>query len=132
MVKLFSCFLTVLILSQSIGAYFGSLEEFNVLLEHAKVHSEEYGDDFIVFLSKHYGNLKEQHSHDEPERENQHENLPFNHNGSIHSPITLNEAALAISPVWHEPSGESVSGFGYTDLYTSLFISGILQPPQHA
>lgn len=132
MVKLISSLFTILIFSQSIGTYFGTVEEFQVLLEHAKVHSEEYGDNFIVFLSKHYGDMKEHHSHDDQDKENQHEDLPFTHNECSHSPVTLTETFIAFSLLKVESIGDRVSMFGYEDLYTSPYTSGIFQPPKNA
>ena len=132
MAKVIALFFAFMILSQSASAYFGTLQDFNVLIEHAKVHSEEYGDNFFVFLSKHYGDMKDHHSHDEPERENQHEDLPFNHNGASHPPITLNKSILAFSLIWTELPTDKKSIFSYQNLYSSPYTSGILQPPQNA
>lgn len=132
MIKLVSWLFTFLILSQSTGAYVGTPEEISVLIEHARVHSEEYGDNFIVFLSKHYGDLSGEHSHDDQEKESQHGELPFTNCGCSHSPISLIDTFPGFSPVRIESSTERNSVFTYKDLYTSPYPSGIFQPPKQA
>jgi hypothetical protein len=70
--------LCLLIFTQS---FFISVQEAYKLgdfIRHAQVHAEEYGDGFISFLSKHYGNQKKTHQ----KEHNEHKNLPFNHHSS--------------------------------------------------
>ena len=59
--KLFSIVLASFILVQSFNIHLGDILKFDMLLDHAKMHKSKYGDNFFVFLSKHYGELKESH-----------------------------------------------------------------------
>ncbi len=53
------------------------------LIEHAQFHKQEYGDTFFVFPSKHYGELKAEHSKNHQEEQKDHEQLPFQCHGHI-------------------------------------------------
>jgi len=46
------------------------------LIDHFEEHQENYGDDFLSFLNKHYGAQKDKH---ESEENDGHEELPFHH-----------------------------------------------------
>ena len=61
MIKLFSISLSFLILLQSFGISFNDLSQIDEFIEHAQFHSEQYGDNVFVFISKHYGELKTDH-----------------------------------------------------------------------
>jgi ABC-type Zn2+ transport system substrate-binding protein/surface adhesin len=130
MIRLVSFLFSLLILSQSLNSYIGTLGEVNTLLKHAKVHSEEYGDNFIVFLSKHYGDSKEQHSHDDQEKDEDHEKLPFTHHCSSQTLVTLNPEVTGLALFKPLPAADSTCNFGYTNLYSSIEVSSIFQPPR--
>ena len=101
MSKLFSIFISSLILVQSFNIHFDDILKLNELLEHAQMHKKEYGDDFLVFVSKHYGELKESHDEDHQEEQEDHEQLPFNCHcatGSV-SIFILNQIASSIVEV---------------------------------
>lgn len=102
------------------------------LIEHALFHSEEYGDNFIVFLSKHYGELKAEHSKKHQEEQKDHEELPFQH--QIHtaalSAFVMNELHFNTSnPDFTVPIA---SNYFYQDSCSSFDEEGPFQPPQLA
>lgn len=77
MSKLFSISLSLIIVFQSIGITFIDIVQIDEFIEHAKFHSEEYGDNVFVFISKHYGKLKVDHEKQHQEEKEEHEQLPF-------------------------------------------------------
>ena len=58
MKTLFAISLSLLVFFQSVGIGISDVFMLTDLVEHAKFHSEEYGDDFFAFFDKHYGALK--------------------------------------------------------------------------
>jgi hypothetical protein len=102
------------------------------LIEHARFHAEEHGDDFFVFLSKHYGELKSEHSKKHQEEQKEHEELPFQH--QIHtaalSAFVIGESIL--STVNPDFKVQNKSNFFYQDSSSSYIQEGPFQPPQQA
>ncbi len=104
----------------------------NDLVEHAKFHSEEFGDDFFTFFEKHYGDLKTEHQKSHQDEKSQHENLPFQHNHCNHL------LAEVIVMGYEFPFEKSVvtytanPHFYYQDLYYFLERASIFQPPKIA
>ncbi len=84
MMRLLAFGLASLLLLQTFSFAAREILKVGELIEHAQLHSEEYGDSFLTFLSKHYGDLRQEHSKDHEE----HEDLPFHH-GSIHLHIAF-------------------------------------------
>ena len=102
------------------------------LVEHAQFHSDEYGDDFLVFFEKHYGELKTEHQKSHQEEKSQHEKLPFQHN-------SCNHLLVEVIVIGYEfPLEKSVVSypanlhFYYQDLYFFLERASIFQPPKIA
>ena len=60
--KIVTIGISLLILLQGANVHFKDLVELGELMEHYQFHNEEYGDNFIVFFSKHYRELKASHS----------------------------------------------------------------------
>ncbi|NNE75631.1 MAG: hypothetical protein HKN31_01010, partial [Pricia sp.] len=132
MTKLISIATSLLILIQSFGIHIDDIIVLDELLEHAQFHADEYGDDFFVFISKHYGELKSEHSQKHQEEREDHEQLPFQHQcntGSL-SVFVLNQVLEYRLPI--EPLAHRDSGYFYQDLYYSLAQKGFFQPPRHA
>ncbi|MCY2686636.1 hypothetical protein [Salinimicrobium sp. TH3] len=120
--------LSVLLLFQSFNFGAADLLCFDELVAHARVHFEDYGDSFFVFLTKHYGSQKEDHS----ASHEGHENLPFRPD---HSQTTVN---LFVPEYFESPqpknplvSQQQVIYF-HNNNYTSLNTTNIFQPPRHA
>lgn len=103
------------------------------LLEHAAFHKDQYGDTLFVFISKHYGELKEDHHNNHKEEHDEHENLPFQHNSCTHH--TLNALVLFANTSTRErielPSKKG-NTFYYLQSDSSGYQSGIFQPPRQA
>lgn len=124
--------LSLLVFFQSVGIGVSDLFMLSELIEHAKYHSEEYGDDFFTFFEKHYGDLKLEHQKTNTEERAQHEKLPFQHNNVNH---LLSEVVV---PFYQLSLKKSVSLydskklFYYKDLYSFLQKGSIFQPPQFA
>ncbi|WP_373071696.1 hypothetical protein [Zeaxanthinibacter enoshimensis] len=79
MSKLSAIVLSLFIFVQSLGLHPDDLMQINELLTHARFHNQQYGDNLITFISKHYGELKAQHEMDHQEEKDDHEKLPFQH-----------------------------------------------------
>lgn len=128
--KLFSILLSSLILLQSFGVHYDDIIQLDELIEHAEFHKAQYGDNIIVFLSKHYGDLKLEHQRDHQEEKKDHEKLPFNHSSSITS-----VADMVINPFKTELNqfeivDFKVLNFHYQAPTSSIHTEGILQPPR--
>ncbi len=129
---LVSISLSAILLLQGFNFGLPDLLRVGDLLEHASFHAENHGDSFAVFLSKHYGELKDQHNREHQEEEKEHEKLPFNHQACAHSFTgfvltnssfdTLKFSVIIVkSPI-----------FFYENPYSSPEDSGIFQPPRVA
>jgi len=122
----------LLILFQSFNIHINDLVELDELIEHAQFHAEAYGDSFWVFLSKHYGELKTEHSQKHQEEQEEHEELPFQHHF-----YSLSLSAFVINdPVPYTSYVELVSldsgNFHYANSYVPLLGDGLFQPPRYA
>ncbi|TDT40437.1 hypothetical protein CLV90_3284 [Maribacter spongiicola] len=129
--KLFSILLSSLIMLQSFGVHYDDIVQLDELIEHAQFHSEQYGDNVIVFLSKHYGELKADHQRDHQEEKKDHEKLPFNHSGASHisvADVFINSYKSELNVL--EFSDYTASNFYYQAPSSSLHSEGILQPPR--
>ncbi len=127
MPKVVAILLSFFILGQGAFTYAAELEKMDDLLEHAKFHEEEYGDGFASFMSKHYGNQKEDHKDDHG-----HDQLPFQHCGQL-----LIQSAFIFAKTTAELSSPLVSetqqnNYFYQQLYSSQLINVLLQPPRTA
>ena len=134
MQKLLSIGLSFLILLQSIDIQVDDIVQLDELIEHAQFHKQEYGDSFFVFLSKHYGEQKAEHSKKHQEEKKDHEQLPFqNHFHVCGVPVfVLKQEPLQIEGPFIEIESEKADNFYYQMPHTSLFKSGLFQPPRHA
>ncbi|MGB3343912.1 MAG: hypothetical protein WBA61_08375 [Aequorivita sp.] len=124
--------LSFLVFFQSVGFGVADIFMLTDLVEHVKYHSEEYGDDFLTFFQKHYGELKSEHQKSHKEEKSQHEKLPFQHNNCNH---LLAEVIVGSYEFQLEKSIVSYTAtphFYYQDLYSFLERVSIFQPPQLA
>lgn len=124
--------LSFLVFFQSVGFGVADIFMLTDLVEHVKHHSEEYGDDFLTFFQKHYGELKAEHQKSHKEEKSQHEKLPFQHNNCNH---LLAEVIVSSYEFQLEKSIVSYTAtphFYYQDLYSFLERVSIFQPPQLA
>ncbi|WP_299519582.1 hypothetical protein [Winogradskyella sp.] len=132
MSKLISILLSGFILIQSFQITLEDIMQIDELIEHAKFHKQEYGDNFFVFLSKHYGELKAEHSKTNQEEQSDHEQLPFQFQGQ--STVLL----AFLSSNYHTDFSRfkikkiAESNFHYLNLYVSQHDKELLQPPRQA
>lgn len=130
MLKLTSIAVSILILIQSFNIHFSDLIELDELIEHAQFHSAEYGDNFFVFISKHYGELKAEHNQEHQEEKEQHEQLPFQHqcqSTSLYA-VVLNRLMETSNIV--DLGIHSSTNYFYQVSYHSLSQEGLFQPPR--
>lgn len=124
--------LSFLIFFQSMGFGISDVFMLKGLVEHAKYHSEEFGDDFFTFVQKHYGDLKTEHHKTQENEQSQHEKLPFQHHNCNHLLVE------GIVTGYHFPIEDTIviytsnSHYYYLDLYSFLEKTSIFQPPQFA
>lgn len=132
MKNLLAISISLIVSIQSIGMDISDIFMLKDLVEHAKFHSKEYGDDFFTFFEKHYGELKTEHQNTHHEEKSQHDKLPFQHNNCNHS---LSEVVVS---GYAFPLKKSVTfytnehHFHYKNLYLFLEIAPIFQPPRIA
>ncbi len=132
MSKLFAILLSSLILVQSINIDSGDILQLDELIEHAEFHKAEYGDNFFVFVSKHYGELKAEHSKKHQEEHKDHEQLPFQCQGHVLTitAFVLEHSLLETKSL--EVSNGNETNFHYLTSLSSLHKKSLLQPPKHA
>jgi hypothetical protein len=129
-IKLVSITLSFLTLLQSFGLHFDDIAQLDEFVEHAKFHSEQYGDNVFVFIAKHYGELKAEHEKEHQEEKEEHEELPFKHHCHIATVTVYDVCIYSIDITTLEFLEFSSDNFYYQDLFSSLYSKGILQPPR--
>ncbi|MEZ2413908.1 hypothetical protein ACA086_03015 [Muriicola sp. E247] len=130
--KFFSIVSAFLILFQSFNISLGELAQLDEFLEHASFHKEQYGDSLLVFISKHYGELKGEHEKNHQEEQKEHENLPFQNHSCTHHLVNAFVIVTNFLPDEKiEVSTEKAENFYYLQSDSSGFASGIFQPPRH-
>ncbi|MDC6405846.1 MULTISPECIES: hypothetical protein [Maribacter] len=130
--KLASILLSAIILLQTIGLHTDDLVQIDEFIEHAKFHSEQYGDNVLVFISKHYGELKAEHEQEHQEEKEDHEQLPFQHHSHLSSIIVYTQNPVNAeleTPIITEYKD---SNFYYQAPSSSSHTKGLLQPPRHS
>lgn len=129
---IFSIILSCTILFQSLGFQFSDLTQFDELLEHAKFHNENYGDNMLVFISKHYGELKADHQENHKEEEKEHEKLPFNHSSCSHAANSIVFVVDMFKSDLQIPDFTTLveSNFYYQTPTSNLHQKGLFQPPR--
>ena len=131
MIRLTSILLSSLMLLQSLHFGVSDLTQLDELLEHASYHQQQFGDSFLSFLSKHYGDQKEKHQQDHREEQPDHEQLPFQQipqhisgHSQFYMPGRLHWESL-------QDNGETQShNFFYLSGSPVVHTDGIFQPPR--
>lgn len=131
MSRLFAILLSSIIFIQSINIGTEDIMQFDELLEHAQFHNQEYGDNFFVFLSKHYGELKAEHNKTHQEEQKDHEQLPFQCQGHSTTIIALVLNASFLDTDTVETSHTGEFNFYYLGSNSSLHKMGLLEPPKY-
>lgn len=133
MVRCISILLAPLLLLQSLHISIADLVQVDELVEHARYHQQEFGDNFLTFLSKHYGSLKEDHAKKHSEEKPQHEQLPFqqlSHFSGLQVVISRHFGMEFETPS-DFPASENTQFYYYLSDYSG-FQSGVFQPPKQA
>lgn len=133
MTKIISIILTCFILVQSVNIDFVDIIKFDEFIEHAQFHEEKYNDNFFVFISKHYGELKQEHNQEHEEEQPKHKKLPFEHQlCSQHLPIAfvlMVSYKLILKP---EVIIDAASNFSYKEINSLFEKQKIFHPPKQA
>ncbi|MGP1994039.1 hypothetical protein D9V96_019310 [Zobellia laminariae] len=132
MSKLLSISLSFVVLLQSFGVSLCDVSQIDEFIEHAQFHSEQYGDNVLVFISKHYGELKATHDKEHQEEKEDHEQLPFQHQSHFSSATAFVLIAYKEHFKSFEISEYKSHNFFYQAPSSSLHSEGILQPPRHS
>ena len=129
MAKLFSILFSSIILLQSFNISIEDFSKLSILMEHADLHQEIYGDTFFDFISEHYGfgNIQHGGNHDE------HDELPFKHNHQTchHAPVTFTINITNIDL----KSGifiETPFNYFYKESHSLFEKPSVFQPPKSA
>ena len=132
MIKLFSILTSCLILIQSLNIDYKDIVQLDELIEHSKFHSEAYGDNFLSFIAKHYGDLKQEHNKQHQEEKKEHEQLPFNHQSCAHASVASVFIPVNIQLLKSEPITTKDSNFYYLELNSLFEKTSVFQPPKYA
>lgn len=124
--------LSTLIFFQSVCLNFSDLFLMKDLIEHAQFHSEEYGDDLITFLQKHYGELKTEHLENNAKEDAQHEKLPFQHEHCTHFITEIIVLHFQIEIGAYVNYFTPLHNFHYENFYSFTEGSHLFQPPRLA
>lgn len=130
MAKFFSILLSTLVLFQSFNLDLSDMAHVDELIEHAQFHSEKYGDNFIVFISKHYGEMEKEHKADHQEENEEHEKLPFTHHCCSHVFTVYVMNKMQLPELKTGPVADYTSNFYYLENYSFLGKPDIFQPPK--
>jgi hypothetical protein len=133
MVKFVSIAASFLILIQSFNICIRDLVDLSEFIEHAKFHSEKYGDNLFVFISKHYGELEADHSKKHQEEKQDHEELPFQHQShmTVLSAFVIRDLqAYQLRPA--DDLLTPAANFFYQASYSNFEKEGHFQPPREA
>lgn len=124
--------LSLMILIQSIGISFNDIVQLDEFIEHAQFHSEQHGDNFLDFVSKHYGSLKADHEKLHQDEQEEHEELPFQHHSHISSISTFilntQKADFSVPDIVEYKD----HNFYYQEPSSTLHTDGLIQPPRHS
>jgi len=130
--KIVTIGISMLILLQGANVHFKDLVELGELIEHYQFHNEEYGDNFMVFVSKHYGELKVSHNEKHQEEQKEHEKLPFQHQTQCAQPLVFVLGGDNLIYSRSEFPLEAKGNFHYEMSYSHIWGDDPFQPPKHA
>ena len=132
MTKLVSIGTALLIFLQSINLHFNDLLELDKFVEHYQFHVDQYGDDLMAFVSKHYGEEKDSHNLAHQEEQQQHEQLPFQQQYQGYQVLGFVPDSLPLPQLRKEFPLDPKGNFHYHISYTPIWGDGHFQPPKQA
>ena len=133
MIRLTSILLSSLMLLQSLHFGVADLMQLDDLLEHARYHHQEFGDSFLTFLSKHYGDQKEEHQQKHQEEQPDHEQLPFQQTPQqISGNVPFYVPGRLLWESLPENRETQSHNFHYLSGWPDVYTDGIFQPPRRA
>ena len=130
MIRIHSILLALLVLLQSSFWNLDDVSRMGALIEHAKFHADAYGDNFVVFLSKHYGELQQEHDKQHQEEKSEHENLPFQNQSCVLVVADLSRLGNAFTLPNSVMNTNTPQNFYYLENYASLADFEIFEPPR--
>lgn len=130
--KLSSFLLALLLLFQGTYWNMDDVSRIGVLIEHAKFHADAYGDNFLVFLSKHYGELQKEHDEQHQEEKSEHESLPFHNHSCFLVIADLSSLTTSYYISNSVVNNNTPQNFHYQENYASLACFEIFEPPRQA
>lgn len=117
---------------QSLGLHVDDISQIDEFVEHAQFHNEQYGDNLLVFIAKHYGELKADHDKDHQDEKGEHEELPFQHQSHIASITDFVINTFKLDLKRPETADFKKHNFFYQAPSSSLHSEGLLQPPKYS
>ena len=122
--------LSLSILFQGLNLHLSDIIELQALVQHFEEHRSSFGDDFLTFFDKHYGDLRQEHDDEEHKGSDQHEKLPFKQKVCQSSTgVLINSFGNASRNLDMSPMGSSPN-YHYLNNYSFLDNSDIFQPPR--
>ncbi len=129
MTKIIAISYSILILLQSFNINLEDITKFQVLLEHAEFHQENYGDSFVDFLVEHYGNKRIEHGTNHKE----HKDLPFKDSHHMCSHINTSFTINSVNYDIKRPSFIEIPfNFFYKESHSIFEKLSVFQPPKFA
>jgi len=132
MTKIISTTISLLILIQSLNISFDDVILFDDFVEHIKFHQKKYGDNFIEFISKHYGDQKNNHNENHQDEKNEHDQLPFHHENNSSTSTVFDFNKIKFSLLVTVQFIDLPSNFFYLESISSFEKVKIFQPPKTA
>jgi hypothetical protein len=119
-------YLAINILFQGFFSYTSIFFQLDELIEDYQLHQIKYNDDFQTFISKHFGDLKEQHQeqHKKEHSEHKHNDMEI----QIHYDYLCSNLNFILSRKIEITSKQT--NFYYEDLFCLFEKQKIFQPPK--
>ena len=125
MKRIISILLVGLLLIQSSNISMYDIMLVNNLFKHAEFHQKNYGDNFLEFLSEHYGEKKQAHKDENQE----HPKIPFSDQQN-YSDTVITIHITSIYRINGQTSNSTSPNYIYKELVSNFEKSTIFQPPR--
>ena len=125
--RIISILLIGLLLFQSSTVSINDILRVNNFFKHAEFHQKNYGDNFLEFLSEHYGDKQQAHHSENQE----HPKLPFtDHQNKSDTIITIH--ITSIYRIKDQTSTKVTPNYIYKEPVSKFEKMSIFQPPRLA